>query len=168
LTNHISRLRRIRYRRNRSLSPSPSAKNVVKSKPTLVEKCELEQRVGDKPLLSGIDDSRTVPIGSNYLAQFIHHWQPFSTWSLIRPCPFSSDIVQGLLGNCWFLSALALVAEKPELLKTILPTKAEEFERTRRATVRLFKQGKWYLVMVDDMLPVNRAGQLVFSQVNYS
>lgn len=109
-------------------------------------------------------DCQVIPITSPFLCQFVTQWRPFRHWLLLRPTPLSSDIIQGLLGNCWFLSALALVAERPELLRAILPTSNEEFEQTKRATVRLFKSGRWYSVLVDNQLPVNSHHQLVFSQ----
>lgn len=109
-------------------------------------------------------DSEVIAINSPYLRQFVSQWRPFRRCLLLRPTPLSSDIVQGLLGNCWFLSALALVAERPELLRAILPTSNEEFEQTKRATVRLFKSGRWYAITLDNTLPVNSHQQLVFSQ----
>ena len=37
--------------------------------------------------------------------------------------PHSKDIIQGRLGNCWFISALSLIAEIPQILDKIMITK---------------------------------------------
>ncbi|VDM64023.1 unnamed protein product [Angiostrongylus costaricensis] len=43
-------------------------------------------------------------------------------WTVFRD-PRSSDIEQGCLGDCWLLSAMALIAERPDILDHILITK---------------------------------------------
>ncbi|VDM85233.1 unnamed protein product [Strongylus vulgaris] len=43
-------------------------------------------------------------------------------WTVFRD-PRSSDIEQGVLGDCWLLSAMALIAERPDVLEHILLTK---------------------------------------------
>ncbi|PIO56011.1 calpain family cysteine protease [Teladorsagia circumcincta] len=43
-------------------------------------------------------------------------------WTVFRD-PRSSDIEQGCLGDCWLLSAMALIAERPDVLEHILLTK---------------------------------------------
>ena len=40
--------------------------------------------------------------------------------------PSSTDVVQGALGDCWFLSAAAAVATMPELVKNFCVARDEE------------------------------------------
>ncbi|XP_067142857.1 calpain-D-like isoform X2 [Centruroides vittatus] len=73
-----------------------------------------------------------------------------------------SDIVQGSLGDCWLMSALAVLVKQPQLLERVIVTKdicpegAYEFQ--------LYKNGYWKSVVIDDLLPCDANGFLLYSE----
>jgi hypothetical protein len=68
-----------------------------------------------------------------------------------------SDVCQGSLGDCWFLSAMAVVAAHPSLMKKVFVT--SETSKEGFYIVRIFKHGEWHNVVVDDkLLVLNQSG----------
>jgi calpain-15 len=78
--------------------------------------------------------------------------------------PRYSDIQQGLLGDCWLLSGLAVLIEKPEMLHKIIITK--EYCPQGCYQVRLCHYGEWQTVIVDDLFPCDSNDLLIFSKAN--
>ena len=85
-------------------------------------------------------------------------------WRIFAEGTAPSDIQQGALGNCWLLSALALLSERPELLHVVMPEASRQTNAAGAYHVRLCYGGEWRLVLVDDSLPCTRYGQPAFSR----
>ena len=73
-------------------------------------------------------------------------------WILKSPQGFSPhDILQGGVGDCWFLSAVAVLAERSDLIQAIV--KDKELPSDGRITFCLFLDGHWKDIVVDNILP---------------
>ncbi|XP_044505430.1 calpain-type cysteine protease DEK1-like isoform X1 [Mangifera indica] len=82
-----------------------------------------------------------------------------------RPCLFSgavnpSDVCQGRLGNCWFLSAVAVLTEVSQISEVII---TPEYNEEGIYTVRFCIQGEWVPVVVDDWIPCESPGKPAFA-----
>lgn len=72
-----------------------------------------------------------------------------------------SDIKPGILGNEWFLSALAILAERPELVERLFITST--INPLGCYQVKICKNGMWQNVTIDDLFPCYPMGPPVFS-----
>ncbi|NXT26637.1 CAN14 protein, partial [Syrrhaptes paradoxus] len=73
------------------------------------------------------------------------------------------DLCQGLVENCWFLAALEALTFHQDILAAVVPQN-QSFERKYAGIFhfRFWHFGEWVDVVVDDRLPVNQDGELVF------
>eukprot|EP00658_Telonema_sp_P-2_P037928 TRINITY_DN27263_c0_g1_i3.p1 TRINITY_DN27263_c0_g1~~TRINITY_DN27263_c0_g1_i3.p1 ORF type:complete len:746 (+),score=131.12 TRINITY_DN27263_c0_g1_i3:124-2361(+) len=87
-----------------------------------------------------------------------------------RPKPGSSlfldgvepgDIVQGALGDCWFLSALSVVAALPDVINQLFVAARPDIGLY---VCQFFKCGQWVQIMIDDQLPRVPRGYTVGKQ----
>lgn len=64
-----------------------------------------------------------------------------------------ADVNQGRLGNCYFLSALAVLAEHPSRIQNLFLEGSREISTTGAYGMRLCLNGVWTEVIVDDFVP---------------
>lgn len=65
----------------------------------------------------------------------------------------ASDVQQGVLGDCYLLSAMSvLAAMQPRLLEVVLPVRT--LNPLGVYPVRIFKHGRWEVEYVDDRFPM--------------
>ena len=83
-------------------------------------------------------------------------WHAFGTnpssFCLYKDRVGPDQVQQGAIGNCWFLSALAVVVEKPYLVQRIIPHTT--LNDVGCYQVNLCLDGQWRPVTVDAHLPV--------------
>merc|ERR1719181_902236 len=68
------------------------------------------------------------------------------------------DVVQGALGDCWFLSSLSVLATRPALVKRLIVSDVYS-KKYGIYTVKFSKAGIWRYVHVDDRIPCSKCGK---------
>jgi calpain-15 len=79
----------------------------------------------------------------------------------------ASDICQGALGDCWLLSALAALSERPHVIQRAFLT--DTWNMRGKYRIRLWSEWEkqFVVVSVDDFLPVDASsGKPLFTQPN--
>lgn len=80
-------------------------------------------------------------------------WARFPEFVVVSDFGFrAEDLRQGGVGDCWFMSALAVVAERPDLILRLF---AGETAKNSGGCyqVQLFLDGEWQGIVIDDRLP---------------
>jgi hypothetical protein len=113
-----------------------------------------------------IGAATTSTINTRYMHLQWHHFgiendsclfQTGNSSSASNTVPLSASVRQGKLGNCWFLSALAVVAEQPHLIRRILPHQTLHPKGVYQ--INLYLDGMWQPILIDSFLPVMVHGQ---------
>ena len=93
-----------------------------------------------------------VKRGSQHTHIHTHtHTHSTMPWTVFRGTVDPDDICQGKLGDCWFLSALSCLAQRPDLVRRLVLT--QTYNPNGCYLVRLVKNGLWKNVIVDDYFP---------------
>lgn len=80
-------------------------------------------------------------------------WQRFPEFVVVSDFGFrAEDLRQGGVGDCWFMSALAVVAERSDLIMRLFAGKTSK-NSAGCYQVQLFLDGEWQGIIIDDRLP---------------
>jgi hypothetical protein len=76
----------------------------------------------------------------------------------------SGDVIQGKLGDCWFLGALAVLGTQQKLIENCFWRK-DSFKEFGLYVCIFYKDGALRCVIIDDMIPVfSSNGSIVFAR----
>ena len=70
--------------------------------------------------------------------------------------PRPEGVVQGHLGDCWFLAAASAIAEQPERIERIIWNK--EYNKQGAFRCYFWIKNGWYGVNIDDRIPTKKYG----------
>lgn len=112
------------------------------------------------------DNSLYNVVKDSYPFDFAVHWRRPHEF-MENPVVFENDvdpndIKQGQLGDCWFLSALSSLAERPGMVKRLFIT--QEYNKEGIYKIKICKNGEWVVVTIDDYIPCRFNGGPMFSR----
>lgn len=86
-------------------------------------------------------------------------------WLVVRDNPRCDDVVQGTLGSCWLVSALAALAafRNGALVLSLFVNVADRQHDRGLHGIRLCVDGRWRLVLVDERFPTRGDGRLAYA-----
>ena len=73
-----------------------------------------------------------------------------------------NDILQGELGDCYFLSSLSALAEKPERIERLFDT--PYYDPTGHYKIKMRNMGEMQEIIIDDFIPCTETGEIAFSR----
>ena len=126
----------------------------------LREECEASGEHFTDPEFTPTSDSLCKDAGKFEAKFSVYEWQRVSelssltaqgTVALFKDSIEPSDIVQGALGDCYFLSCLAALAEKPDRIRKLF----ESLETSEHGIygVKMTKNGRPLSVVLDEWIP---------------
>ena len=141
----------------------------VKSKPdTIVTTLgvavdmSLDEYISKLPMVKGKyeDDEFSCGAKAKRFSQCYPDFETVLEKSVLPLNPSPDDIIQGSLGDCYFLSAIATIAEKSYLLDSLFP-----FIDMNRCifAVRLYHNGGYCILLLDDYFPHNGGGSFLYA-----
>ena len=75
-----------------------------------------------------------------------------------------NDVIQGGLGNCYFLSAICALTKYSNAIEDLFYIKEKSKEHCYGIYLRI--NGKWKLILLDDYIPCDNKNNFVFSSTN--
>jgi calpain-15 len=72
------------------------------------------------------------------------------------------DIRQGEIGDCYLLGALGVLATQPKLVRNLITP--QRLSPNGIYQIKLFISGKWETIIIDDFLPVDKRGKVIFAR----
>jgi len=89
--------------------------------------------------------------------------------AVIKDGAHPEEVCQGGLGDCWMISALSILALKPERIERLIVNTRDETHNVSASRhgvycVRICKNGYWQNVYIDDYLPMRSPGNLQYAK----
>jgi len=104
-----------------------------------------------------------IPKGALFVTEWLRPHEITNSPQLFLDGSSAGDVCQGGLGDCYLMSALAIIASRPDILDYIFTEKPKYPIKRGRYVVRFFKEGAWVDIEIDDRLPCDKNRKLVFA-----